>query len=147
MFATRLVAPTIYEKLTTDPTISAAIGDRAFSTTTVPAGKAFPVALFYAEYSSYDGAIGTGLAGQLNMEQLRYTIRLICTGEDDTPILAAAEAQFAIFTKGRFDISVDGVHYTISTRANSEVPLNTLLEGTDFYTQLGTTYDVTVVRG
>lgn len=149
MFGSKIVSAIIYDHLSAITVVTAAVGDRIIGLNIVPQGVAPPVSLYYPEFSSYDGALGNrqGGAGDINFEQMRFVIRLICKGMDTTPIDAAADAQLDHFDGLSVDMNVNGTMYYVTFTAQGEVPLTSLLDGGTFYRQLGTTYGVEITRG
>lgn len=149
MFGSKIVSAIIYDHLSAIPEVTAAVGDRIIGLTIVPQGVTLPVCLSYPEFSSYDGALGNrqGGAGEINFEQMRFVIRLICKGMDTTPIDAAADAQLDHFDGLSVDVNVNGTMYYVTFTAQGEIPLTSLLDGGTFYRQLGTVYGVEITRG
>jgi len=147
MLGSRIVAPIIVEELGSLAAVTAAIGTRLFGTTIIPLGADLPAGSFYQEFSQYGAPLGLQGAGDLSSETMRWVIRFICEGESDEPILAATEAQLERFHGRQFLREIGGVHHYIHFSANSEIPINTLLEDTHVYRQLGTIYDVEITRG
>lgn len=91
IFGSRLAFKFVQTTLYTIPAITAACGNNIFPLAAIPPasqGGAFPALLHYAEMGMYVGAIGENPGA----ERLRYVVRLVCEGWDDTPIVAAANA-------------------------------------------------------
>lgn len=149
MFGSKIVSAIIYDHLSAITEVTAAVGDRIIGLNIVPQGATPPVSLYYPEFSAYSGPLGNrqGGAGDINFEQMRFVIRLICKGMDTTPIDAAADAQLDHFDGLNVDVNVNGTMYYVTFTAQGEIPLTSLLDGGTFYRQLGTTYGVEITRG
>jgi hypothetical protein len=139
-FGSELVAGIIVAELATVEDVTDAVGSRMHGTTFVPQGGALPALLTYAENSTYPDS---GLFSNLDMEQLRVVVRLICQGTSTQPILDAALAQREALHG--FVIEQDGYHITFL--AIGAVPLTTLQDGGVVYRQLGTVYSVEITTG
>ncbi len=149
MFGSKIVSTIMYEHLNGLTAVTAAVGDRIVGVSAVPQGTTLPALLFFPEFSSYDSPIGNrqGGAGEINFEQMRFVVRIICKGTSTGPIDAAADAQLDHFDGLNVDVTVNGTSYYVTFTAQGEVPLTSLLDGGTFYRQLGTTYGVEITRG
>jgi len=149
MFGSKIVSTILYEHLSAITAVTDAMGDRIIGLNAVPQGTTLPAVIFYPEFSAYSGPMGNrvGGAGDINFEQMRFVIRLICKGMDTTPIDAAADAQLDHFDGLNVDVNVNGIMYYVTFTAQGEIPLTSLLDGGTFYRQLGTVYGVEITRG
>jgi len=149
MFGSKIVSTIIYEHLSAVSAVTAAVGDRIIGLNIVPQGATLPALLYYPEFSAYSGPLGNrqGGAGEINVEQMRFVIRMICKGMDTTPIDVPADAQLDHFDGLNVDVNVNGTNYYVTFTAQGEVPLTSLLDGGTFYRQLGTVYGVEITRG
>lgn len=111
----------------------------------VPRESGFPCVLTYPRITSYEQAING--AGEITTEIIQFEVRFIDNKSDATRIRAAARAQLQHFNGKRFDEVVEGRGWTFQFQALGEVEMPHLMEGTDFYSQRGTIYDVTIYLG
>ena len=134
-----LVAGIIIDALSDVTAVTDAVSSRMFSTTFVPQGQQLPALLTYAENSVYSGPIGA----EINAEQLRVVVRLICQGTSTAPIIDAWDAQ--IDALNGLVVQQDGAYVTFT--ASGAVPLTTLQDGGTTFRQLGTVYNVEITTG
>lgn len=150
MLASRIVAPIIYAEVLSLPEVSDAIGDRFFNSLTLPQGEALPAGLFYLEHAPYgNAAMGSGWAGALTIETMRWVVRFMVQDASDDAILAATEAQLKHLHNYEVDIPASGGNppYHVYFSAQAEYPLTSFVDGGDEYRQLGTVYSVEVTSG
>lgn len=149
MFGSKIVSTIIYEHLNDITVVTAVVGDRIVGLSAVPQGTTLPALLFYPEFSAYSGPLGnrSSGAGDIDFEQMRFVVRIICKGTSTGPIDAAADAQLDHFDGLNLDVTVNGTNYYLTFTAQGEVPLTSLLDGGTFYRQLGTIYGVEITRG
>lgn len=150
MLASRIVAPIIYAEVLGLPEVSDAIGDRLYNSLTLPQGVALPAGLFYLEFAPYGtSSMGSGIAGMLTAETMRWVVRFLVQDSSDDAILAATEAQLKRLHNARFDVPASGGYpsYVVNFDAQAEYPLTSFVDGGDEYRQLGTVYTVDVTSG
>lgn len=149
MFGSEIVSTALYTELMSVPEVAAAIGTRLQGGMVLSQGTALPAALFYPEFSSYAGPLGTRESGfgAINYESMRYAVRLMCQGASTDPIVVAAKAQLDHLDGLSVDAVVDGVNHYITFTANGEVLPTDISDGATPYRQLGTIYLVEIIKG
>ena len=121
------------------------VGDQIHRGVAYPAGVDLPALLFRGESADYFGAVQSALpAEHITGGTYRYTIQLDDTGESDTDIASAAEAQLSAFAGLSIDTD-DG--YQLTFQAIGEIPITTNPQGATMFQRLGTIYIVTVTEG
>lgn len=111
----------------------------------VPIGAAFPCCLNYPRATVYDQPING--AGEITTEVVQFEVRFIDNKSGATRIREAVKAQLAHFNGKRFDEVVGARNWMFQFEAVGETEMPHLMEGTDFYSQRGTIYDVTITQG
>lgn len=148
LFGSLVVKQVIYQVLSPDPEIGSVVGESLSGTTLVPQGMPLPAILFAMEHSAYGGSIGSGLAEHIQSEQVRCHVRILCEGTSTASIEAAAvrQAELLLNDEGHH-ATYNGAPYFLTFSANGEVVPDTLVEGPNLFSQLGTVYNVDIVRG
>ncbi len=148
MFGTEIVSALLYRELSGIPAVTAAVGSRIHGLMVAPTAYTAPFLLFHPEQSAYPTEAIGRYDGEITSETMRFAVRLICAGEDTTPIRDAAIAQLDHFLSvGPIDFGWDGLPYQVTFTPLGEYPLTTLLDGGDISRQLGTLYSIECLRG
>lgn len=149
MLGSEEVSRVVTRELLTLPAVTTAIGSGEESQIhflpAVPIRTPFPCCLNYPRATQYDQPING--AGEITTEVVQFEVRFIDDTSDATRIRQAVKAQLAHFNGKRFDEVVDDRNWTFQFEAVGETEMPHLMEGTDFYSQRGTIYDVTITQG
>lgn len=146
MFGTEIVGQFVDGRLRANGAVTAVVGNSIANLGALPGDKPLPGVLHYAEDAPYGGEIDAG--DDLAWQQIRYLVRFICEGESSEPIRAAAKAMLLDFRTSPIGTTAyDGETYGLTFVAVGEWPLTTVLEDGVFYRQLGTYFQVDVMRG
>ncbi len=145
LFGSRLAFRFIQDRLFSIPAIEAAVGERIWPLASIPPETTFPALLHYAEMGAYVGAIGENPGA----ERLRYVVRLICEGWDDTPIVAAAEAMQAALDgmSGMVDGALVSVYLPQAPEQGEWPRTHFIDEDNNSYRELGNIFFVDVTTG
>lgn len=148
MFGSEIVAGVLYHDLAALPE-AAAFAGMIFNLPVVPQNAPAAFVLFAPEFSAYTDPLGGGARqpGGITYEQLRFSIRVICAGASTAPIAALALAQLKHFDSLITTTTANGISYQMVFMAQGEVPITTLVDGSNLYRQLGTVYTVELITG
>ena len=148
MFGAGVVAQHVWDTLRTRQPIRDALGSRPriHNLMLAPQGSTYPLALHYAENGAYTGPVQSGI--RPTEETVQYVLRLICQGESDAPIRAAAEDAMDALTLEFSEATVthNGADYSLSILPTNEWPITTVAEGGVLYRQLGFYLSVQIFR-
>ena len=144
MFGSRIVKKVIYDVLSADADVTAVVGGRIHYGANSPQGTVLPALLYYVEMAEYpEGPVTTAIGESLHAENFRFVVRVDDTGNSDSRIAPAAEAQLKALN-GLEYITDDGVQVLFA--AIGEVPMPPYDEGGTRYQTLGTVYSVELRR-
>lgn len=148
MFGSEEVSRVVQRELLTLPEVTAILGSdpqgvRMHFLPAVPAGTTFPCCLNYPRATQYDQAING--SGSITTEVVQFEVRFIDKSPSANQIRPAVRAQLAHLNGRRFDEVVNGQNWMFQFEAVSEIEMPHLMEGTEFYSQRGTVYDVTIM--
>lgn len=147
MFASVAVSDYVYDTLSATPGVTNVIPNTQFSGAMVAAqGMALPAVLFHMTGSQYGGVMDSTPAANVNSETLRFEVRVIDDGTSDSTIYPVAKAAFAALSGVNAAHSFDGDTWTMTFTAVGEIPLTTLMDGSNLYRQLGVILSVDVFR-
>lgn len=147
MFASVAVSDYVYDTLSAVPAITNVVPNTQFSGAMVAAqGMALPVVIFHMVASQYGGVIDSTPAANVNSETIRLEVRVIDDGTSDSTIYPVAKAAFGALCGVEASHSFDSATWSLTFSAVGEIPLTTLVDGTNIYRQLGTIYTVDVFR-
>lgn len=139
VFGSEIAAEWVRGILVATPAVQAATQGRIYALSIIPSQATTPAVLHYAESAVY----GNGpVHGAIDSETLRYVVRFACTGQSTDPILAAAEASIAALNAASGSIGI----YHLNSLAIGEWPLTTIVEENMMYRQLGTYYQLEVLK-
>jgi hypothetical protein len=144
MFGSRIVKRVIYEVLSATPGVTDVVGPRIHYGANYPQGTALPALMYYVEQADYgEGTITTDSAEQLREANFRFIVRVDDTGNSDSRIAPAAEAQLAALHGLVVDTDSNEM---ITFAAIGEVPMSPYDEDGTRYQTLGTVYSVELRR-
>jgi hypothetical protein len=147
MFASVVVSDYVYETLSALSEVTSVIPPtRMTGAMAVPEGTGLPALLFHMTASQYGGPVQATAAENVNSETIRLEVRAIDDGTSDSAIYPAAMAQFEALSGTHAEHTLDGDTYSLDFIAVGEIPITTLVDGANFYRQLGTIYQVDVFR-
>lgn len=147
MWGSILVEEAIYNTLSVDTNIVACIGNSLWNLTAVPVEGTLPTLLYHREDSTYEGYLTRVAADDINGEELRYAVRLICEGASTVPIEEAAWAMLSGLSGLEIHATYRQRNYMLQFTAVGETLLGMYQEGPTFYRELGVVFDVSVTRG
>lgn len=147
MFGSEVAGAMFFRELSLLTPVTATVGTKISNLSAAPLGSDFPLCLHYMETGNYSGYT----SGQIDLEAMRYVVRILTPGESTNPIKKAAAAQFQHFKAFTGEIwypdeNDDLVHYGVESIAVGEWPLTTLQDGKTIYRCLGTFYTVNVTQ-
>ena len=147
MFASVVVSDYVYDTLSALSAVTSVVpAARMTGAMVVPPGTALPALMFHMTASEYGGVMNTQAAAHLDSETIRLEVRAIDDGTSDAGIYPVALAQFNALSGVTATHTFDGGDYTLAFLPLGEIPLTTLVDGSNLYRQLGTIYQVDVFR-
>lgn len=147
MFGSIVAEEVIYQRLSSDPTITGTVGESVWALMSVPQGEPIPALLFYRTNSSYGGYASAVESDDINYEEMLYEVHVVCEGTSTVPIEDAAERQMDLLSGFEAQVQYRGRNYQLLFTAEGETMLGSVQEGPQFYRDLGTVYRVEISRG
>ena len=147
MFGSAVVSDYVYDTLGAIGGITTVIPTtRMTGAMVVPPGTALPALMFHMVASEYGGPLTTAANAHIESETIRLEVRAIDKGVSIATIYPVAKAQLDALAGTTAQHDYDGQTWSLSFIAVGEIPLGTLVDGSNLYRQLGTIYQVDVFR-
>lgn len=140
MFASEVCSAFLYSQITALPE---AAGFSVIGLPVNPPYASLPGIAFYPEVVPYSGVIGA----RADTATPRFVIKAMCEGTSTDPIRAVAKAIQDRFENTPLnDYTYQGGTYSLTFDLNSEALPTTVVEGAQFYRQLGSVFNIFITQ-